>query len=417
MFSSPRAFQYQLLVFAGLRLALLFLLPAAALFRFGDFQHYYNLAAWSLPGHCLVGPAPCWPLLDYWYEFPPVFPYLSIVILRLVGGGALPVFETYAYALALVLVAADAGTLVVYQALARRLLPPRAAISAGWFYLLMPAPLILSWWTFDGLTTFWMVLALWALIEQRAALASAAVGLGALTKILPVLVLPAAWRALPPRRAAWVTAGAAGIFVAGLLPFALRAPAVVVASLEAQVSKSSYGTVWALLDGNVATPTGEPITGNFGPLIEHFDLARATVQLHSPARVPGWMSLGLAGAVYGAVFAGALRRRAPANWTPRDTLLLVAFTWAIFVLWSKGWSPQWQQMLVPLILLAYPDARGVLLALLLGAVSFLEWPVLLSRGLAWGYWITVPIRTALIAGWAVALARELLAPPPAVSPP
>jgi hypothetical protein len=216
MFSSPRAFQYQLLVFAGLRLALLFLLPAAALFRFGDFQHYYNLAAWSLPGHCLVGPAPCWPLLDYWYEFPPVFPYLSIVILRLVGGGALPVFETYAYALALVLVAADAGTLVVYQALARRLLPPRAAISAGWFYLLMPAPLILSWWTFDGLTTFWMVLALWALIEQRAALASAAVGLGALTKILPVLVLPAAWRALPPRRAAWVTAGAAGIFVAGL---------------------------------------------------------------------------------------------------------------------------------------------------------------------------------------------------------
>jgi hypothetical protein len=74
-------------------------------------------------------------------------------------------------------------------------------------------------------------------------------------------------------------------------------------------------------------------------------------------------------------------------------------------------------MLVPLILLAYPDARGVLLALLLGAVSFLEWPVLLSRGLAWGYWITVPVRTALIVGWAVALARELLVRSPAVSPP
>jgi hypothetical protein len=262
-----------------------------------------------------------------------------------------------------------------------------------------------------------MMLALWALIEQRAPLTSAAIGLGALTKILPVLLLPTAWRAVPPRRAAWVTAGAAGLFVAGLLPFALRAPAVVVASLEAQVSKSSYGTVWALLDGNLATQSGEPITGNFGPLIEHFDLARATVQLHNPARVPGWVSLGLAGAVYGAVWAGALRRRPPASWTPRATLLLVAFTWAIFVLWSKGWSPQWQQMLVPLILLVYPDARGVLLALLLGAVSFLEWPVLLSRGLAWGYWITVPLRTALVAGWAVALARELLAPPVAVSPP
>jgi hypothetical protein len=411
MLSSPRAFRIQLLVLVALRLALLLLLPAAALFRFGDFQHYYNLAAWSVPGHCLVGPAPCWPLLDYWYEFPPIFPYLSILILRLVGGGGLPAFETYAYALALLLVAADAGTFIVYQALARRLLPLRAAVWAGWYYLLMPAPLILSWWTFDGLTTFWMMLALWALIEQRPALTAAAVGLGALTKYLPVLLLPAAWRALPVRRAAWVTAGAAAIFVVGLLPFALKAPQVVLASLEAQVSKSSYATVWALIDGNVATETGEPITGNFGPLIEHFDLARATVQLHNPARVPGWLSLGLAGAVYGAVWVGALRRRPPGMWTPRDTLLLAAFTWAVFVLWSKGWSPQWQQMLVPLILLAYPDARGVLLALLLGAVSFLEWPVLLSRGLASGYWITVPLRTALIAGWAVALARELLAPP------
>jgi hypothetical protein len=416
MIASARAFRFQLLAFVGLRLALFELLPAATLFRFGDFQHYYNLAAWSVPGHCLVGSAPCWPLLDYWYEFPPVFPYLSILILQLVGGGGLPAFETYAYAVALLLLAADAGTLVLFQALARRLLPVRTAIWAGWYYCLMPAPLILSWWTFDGLTTFWMMLALWAMIEQRATLTAAAVGLGALTKYLPVLLLPAAWRALPPRRAAWVTVGAAGIFIAGFLPFAVRAPAVVAASLGAQASKSSYGSVWALLDGNLATEAGEPITGNFGPLIEHFDLARATVQLHRPARVPGWLSLGLAGVVFGAVWLGALRRRPPAGWTPRATLLMAAFTWAIFVLWSKGWSPQWQQMLVPLILLLYPNPRGVLLAVLLAGVSFLEWPVLLSRGLAWGYWITVPIRTALIAGWAIALARELLTPAAVVNP-
>ncbi|MEP7358550.1 MAG: hypothetical protein ABI847_14980, partial [Anaerolineales bacterium] len=292
----------------------------------------------------------------------------------------------------------------------RRMLPPGRALWVGWYYCLMPAPIVLSTWTFDGLTTFWMMLALWALIEQRAALTAAAVGLGALTKYLPVILLPAAWRALPPKRAAWVTVGAAGLFLAGLLPFALRAPAVVAASLQAQASKSSYATVWALLDGNLATETGEPITGNFGPLIEHFDLARATVLLHRPARVPGWVSLGLAGAVYGAVWLAALRRRPPASWTPRATLLLFSFTWAIFVLWSKGWSPQWQQMLVPLILLVYPDPRGVLLALLLAAVSFLEWPVLLSHGWAWAYWITVPVRTLLIGGWAVALARELLRP-------
>lgn len=367
-----------------------------------------------MPGQCPVGLAACWPLLDYWYEFPPIFPYLSSLILLLAGGGGLPLFHTYAYALALLMLIADAGTLVLFQRVAQRLLPGDQSEWAGWVYCLMPAPLILGWWTFDGLTTFWMMLALWAVLEQRASLSAAAIGLGALTKYLPVLLLPAVWRALPPRRALWVTAGAAIVFALGWLPFAIRAPQVVAASLAAQATKSSYGTVWALLDGNTATDTGEPITGNFGPLIEHFDLARATAPLHNPARIPSWVSLGLAGAIFGAVWFGLLRR-SPARWTRRDTVLLFGFTWAVFLLWSKGWSPQWQQMLVPLILLLQPNRQGMLLALVLAGVSFLEWPVLLSRGLTWGYWITIPLRTALIAGWASGLARELFAPAAVVS--
>ncbi|MEP7357271.1 MAG: hypothetical protein ABI847_08525, partial [Anaerolineales bacterium] len=110
--SNQRSFWIQRGVFLALRLALLLLLPAAALFQYGDFQHYYNLASWSFPGHCLVGGAPCWPLLDYWYEFPPVFPYLSILVLHLVGAGQLLSFQTYAYSLALVMLAADLGTFV-----------------------------------------------------------------------------------------------------------------------------------------------------------------------------------------------------------------------------------------------------------------------------------------------------------------
>lgn len=183
---NPRdVFLTSLLLFLGLRLVLLIALPAEALFRYGDFQHYYNLALWSVPGHCPAGPAACWPLLDFWYEFPPVFPYLSVLLLRVLGGGGVPLFHTYAYGLAFLLLAADLGSFVLVHRLARRLY---AADTAAWItqvYAVLPAPLILSWWTLDGLTTFWMLLGLWALLERRDSLSAVAIGLGVVTKLVP----------------------------------------------------------------------------------------------------------------------------------------------------------------------------------------------------------------------------------------
>ena len=392
------------LLFLALRLGLLAVLPADALFRYGDFQHYYNLAAWSVAGHCPAGAGACLPLLDYWYEFPPIFPYLSIAVLALVGRGALPPFHLYAYGLTLVLLLADLGSLALIYRLGRRL---HGEAAGGWLalvYALLPAPLILGWWTFDGLTTFWMLLGLWLLLERRDLGAGAAVGLGALTKLVPVLLLPAAWAARPPKRAVVVTLAGVGVALAGLLPFYVNAPGVVTASLAAQGAKSSYATVWALLDGNVQDAAGQPITGNFGALSQHFDLAWATRLQHAPSRVPGWLTLALFGAVYGLVW---LRVRGRAQHgdglSDQQIVALFAFTWAVFVLWSKGWSPQWQQMLVPLILLVEPNRQGLLLALVLAAVSFLEWPILLSRGMAWGYYLTVPLRSLLLVAWAAEL--------------
>ena len=115
------------------------MLPADALFRYGDFQHYYNLAAWSVAGHCPAGPGPCLPLLDYWYEFPPIFPYLSIALLHLVGGGGLPPFHTYAYALTLALLLADFGSLWLVYRLARRLHGDETAQWLALVHALLPA--------------------------------------------------------------------------------------------------------------------------------------------------------------------------------------------------------------------------------------------------------------------------------------
>lgn len=405
-------FRTSVFLFLGLRLALMVALPADALFRYGDFQHYYDMAAWSMPGHCPTGPGACWPLVDYWYEFPPLFGLLAAGLMRL-WGGALPPFHAFAYALAAILVAADFGNLLLLRSVARRLYP---AATADWIVLVyagLPAPLILTWWTFDGLTTFWMMLGLWALLEQRDGWGALAIGLGVLTKLLPALLLPAVWRARPPRRAALVTAGALVVVALGVAPFLARAPAMALASLRSQFAKSSYGTVWAVLDGNLQAADGQPVTGNFGPLSDRFDPANATRPQHNAAVVPGWLTLAAAALLFGWAWQATWRGRAP--WDARQTVRLAGLTWAVFLLWSRGWSPQWQQMLVPFILLTLPNRQGVLLALALAAVSFLEWPVLLSRGLAWGYNLTIPLRAGLVLAWGAYLVRALL-PAPASLP-
>jgi hypothetical protein len=99
---------------------------------------------------------------------------------------------------------------------------------------------------------------------------------------------------------------------------------------------------------------------------------------------------------------------------------VVAFftlTLTLFFLWAQGWSPQWVLTLTPLILLNFPNKDGVLLCLVLGLISFVEFPVLFMRtgdtagevtgGLVVPYVALVLARTAILTGLATALYRRL----------
>ncbi|MER3459497.1 MAG: hypothetical protein C4309_13480, partial [Chloroflexota bacterium] len=166
-------------LFVAFRLMLLTVYGAQAVTRFGDFQYYYHLARLSDQG--------LYPLLHYWYEFPPLFPYLSIGVYKLIGSPA--TFEPYAYALALVMLAFEAGNLALLMRLARRLHGEITAERLGWVYALLTVPLVFSWWTFDAMTAFWMLLALVWLVEGRAGRSAVALGLGIVTKYMPALLL------------------------------------------------------------------------------------------------------------------------------------------------------------------------------------------------------------------------------------
>ena len=78
-----------------------------------------------------------------------------------------------------------------------------------------------------------------------------------------------------------------------------------------------------------------------------------------------------------------------------DVVIFTTLTFMIFILWSQGWSPQWQTFLIPLFLLVFPERRAVLFIIVLGFINFLEWPVILSRGLNQLLPLTIIIRTLI----------------------
>ncbi|MCG3208774.1 MAG: hypothetical protein FOGNACKC_02386 [Anaerolineae bacterium] len=373
-----------LALFFSSRLMLLLAFPPENLITYGDYQHYFNLASMTRQGY--------YPFIHYWYEFPPIFPYLNIGVYFLAGQQ----LKNYIVLLAAVLLLVECANLYLLYRLSFLIYGRARAITAAWIYTALFVPVFFWLGNFDSLTTFFVLLALLALVRGQNRLLAVALGLGAMVKFVPIILSAAAWRLRGLKIALLTVAGAALIGVMLFAPFAAVNPTTTLASVQAQAHKSSYESVWALLDGNFTT-------GNFGPLDDHFDPAKATTPLNNPPVVPGWLTL----LPFAALGLWVLTRPRALPDDKLDTAIFAAFTFILFVLWSPGWSPQWQTFLIPLLLLALPPGRAILFIIVLGFINFLEWPVILSRGLTALLPLTIIARTLVLALLALELFRRL----------
>ncbi|RME97858.1 MAG: DUF2029 domain-containing protein [Chloroflexi bacterium] len=370
---SGAGFSLILALFASGRLMLLLAFPPENLITYGDYQHYFNLASLTERGF--------YPFLHYWYEFPPIFPYLNIAVYT-VAGGAL---KNYIILLALVLLVVECANLFLLYRLAALLYGRGRAVTTAWIYTALFVPVFFWLGNFDALTTFFVLLGLYALLREKHRLLAAALGVGAMVKVVPVLLLAPLWRL---RGLKITLIYAAAIVIIGLLffgPFLAASPQLTLASMQAQARKSSYQTVWALLDGNYTT-------GNFGPISDHFEAEKATIPVNNPPVIPTWLTL-IPFAALGLFVLTRPRRLADSR---LDAVIFTAFTFVLFFLWSQGWSPQWQTFLIPLVLLALPLNRAVMFVLVLGFINFLEWPVILSRGMNQLLSLTIAARTLVL---------------------
>ncbi|NPV67892.1 MAG: hypothetical protein HPY64_12155 [Anaerolineae bacterium] len=357
-------FRLLLYLFIGLRLLLLIVyqpLVVGGVERGvtagGDMLYYYSLAQLSDEG--------LYPYRDYWSEFPPLWPWLYVSLYRLLATGE-PSYTAFASVLGLILLVFDTGNLILLNRIGSHLYGRNTGLALAWIYAALLAPAVFIWWNFEAIVAFALLLGLWWLLIGSDDRSSLAVAAGGLVKFVPLILLPVVWRIRPWRQALRYTLLSLGVFAlvyAGLIAATGEMGAL---SLVVQFNKASYGTIWALLDGNYGT-------GVFGGPEIRTDPATALALRGYPPVVPPLLRL----AVFGGLgLAGLLRTRRIDDW---GVVALATFTLLIFFLWAQGWSAQWLVLLIPLVLLCFPTRLGVLLLLLLSFIVFTEYPLLFIR--------------------------------------
>ena len=370
-----------LLLYTSFRLmALLLFRPGGFIADYSDYNtSYLPFAQWSNRG--------LYPFVDYWLEYPPLFPWLVVLVYRL--SILIPLwteprlwFNTF---LGLSLLPFEVGSFVIIYLIALELYDRTGALRCAWIYAGLFAPLYtwLGW--FDGMPLFFLLLALYLLLKRRGLLAGLALGLGFMVKVIPLLILPIGLRSLQglKERAGYlITTGLTVGLIA--LPFLLTGPAFLLTAFRSMLGRSSWETVWALLDGYYS----------YGVVGGNRFLTDVKFSTHRSKLTWLWITLFFA-LVYFWLYTRAV------NWRNKvKPVAFAALSVNLFLLYSRGYSPQYIVTLLPWSALLLPNLRGVLYTILLTVINFLE-------GTA--YFIVFPEEHWLLAGTVLSRSALILA--------
>ncbi|MCL7452931.1 MAG: glycosyltransferase 87 family protein [Anaerolineae bacterium] len=358
-------------------LATAFRLMAVLVFRPGgyvgvisEFHYYRLLSSFTNQGF--------FPYVDFWIEYPPLFPWLLIGLYRL--SLLIPAWHEagawFFVVLGMFFTLVEAGNLALFYGIARRLNSRERAVHLSWIYVLLLIPVLSLFTAFDNLAVLFVLWTILLTLDGRPLASGITTGLGFMTKLVPVVAAPAAWqhmRRWPQRVRFLLAAGLVVLLIA--LPFLITGPDFLIQSFTSLTSRSSWETVWALLDGYYSYG----IAGG----VDRFDPAQAGAAQH-PSQLP-WTLLTIG---FGLLFLALYTRQV--DWSNRRKVVaFTALTQSLLFLYAKGYSPQFLVMLLPFPILLLPGWRGVAYALLLSALNLVEYPL---------YFVVLPDEPWLLTG-------------------
>ncbi len=303
------------------------------------------------------------PFRDYWSEYPPPFPWITVGLYALTR--PLPLWEDdrlwFNTALVLFLLLWETISLIALYGIARRAWGRERALRSAWLYAGLFAPVYTLTTAFDAFPLAFLLLGLWAVLALRPTWAGLAIGAGTAIKLFPAVMLGPAVRAFSGWRR-WLALVIPAVLIVALVSLAAYtlSPAYFTAFARSLVTRSSWSTVWALIDG--FDHIGAIVGDRADPL--------ADVSLH-PSRVPWpWVTL-----VFGLLYLWVWTRRWEDR-SPAHIVTLAGFTVALLFLYFKAWNPQYLVYLLPFIALLLPNRRGLAYAIPLTALNAVEHPIL-----------------------------------------
>lgn len=399
-----RDFVLLLALFAVLQLMLLaFFAPGGRFGDYSDYWYYQDMAARLDSGY--------YPLLHYWVEYPPLFPWLPVGaywLSRLLPPAGHPQLWFYLFFGLLMGLFAIANLVMVYL-LAQVLYDRHRALRCATFYALLFGPIFVHAGWFDGTALFFLLLGLYLMFRGRAAFSGLVVGVGAMIKVLPLVLAPVAFKLLSNRWRFLVTLAVVIILIN--LPFYLLNPVLFLASWRALLTQPSWETVFALLDGYYSYGL---VSGN------RFDPAQAGIG-QRPEFIPWSLVLVVFSLAYLLIYVLPWQQRPADRQSLRlghvldqfrhpvigqsgsvaDPLSVVAFVGLslnLFMIFSRGYSPQFVLWYLPFLVLSMPNGWGLAYATLLTVDSVVErifYFFLLPEG-NWLLAATVLFRTVLM---------------------
>jgi len=337
-------------------MALLVFRPGGYLGEMSDFGYYRLLLSFSSQGF--------YPLIDFWVEYPPIIPWLLVGLYRLsllIPAWLQPGTGFYLL-LGSFLTLVEAGNLILLYGIARRLHGQDCALRLCWIYALLLIPVLTLFGWFDGLALLFLLWAVLLTLDRKPVGSGVAIALGFMTKLVPIAALPAAFQHLrrASERLRLLLATLATLLLVAA-PFLFTRPQYLIQSLKSPVIRSTWETIWALIDGYYSFG----VAGG----VDRFDPAMAGAAQH-PTRLP-WLVI-TTGFILFCLFLFTRR----VDWSDcRRVVAFTALTQNLLTLYFKGYSPQFLIMLLPFILLLIPGWRGIAYILLLSAINLVEYPI------------------------------------------
>ena len=373
-----------LLVFLAFRLLMPFVFRSGSYFveQAPDIGDYLRWGTLSDSGF--------YPYLDYWSEYPPLFPWSMIVLYRI--STLLPAWPFdqrlwFAIVTQTATMLFDTGSLILLYAISLRLgSRARAVRTAALFAAAFITAYAASTW-YEPVPLFFLLAALYLALRDRYVGSAAAAGVGIMLKIFPIVVVPVALRRMTtPRQVAGYLLALAVTSGAILLPFLLARADFVLASVQSTLNRPTWLSIWALFDGNYLYGVAEPI-------IERFTTENIGAPPNSTLPWP------LIHASFLALYLVIYTRRV--DWrAPVKSIALGGLTVNLFLLWSKGFSGQFISYAFPFLILLMPDLRGVVYTLLLSVLWVAEWPIafnMLDGQNGFVMWIVIARTAVLVA--------------------